>query len=123
MAEGRRRRSASRATRAGIADAERVIDAALALVAAEGWRNVSLAAVASDAGLSVLEVYRVFPSRTAILCGFFRRIDEAVLVVPARRSFLSKVCSGVAVRLDRLQMSFAQPHANWIHVVFSKDGS
>jgi hypothetical protein len=47
----------------------------------------------------------------------------AVLVAPERRSLLSKVCSGVAVRLDRLQMSFAQPHANWIHVVFSKDGS
>lgn len=47
----------------------------------------------------------------------------AVLVAPERRSFLSKVCSGVAVRLDRLRMSFAQPHANWIHVVFSKDGS
>jgi len=51
-----------------------------------------------------------------IFCG-------AVLVVPARRSFLSKVCSGAAARLDKLQMSFAQPHANWIHVVFSKDGS
>ena len=23
-------------------------------------------------------------------------------------------------RLDPLQMSFAQPHANWIHIVFSK---
>lgn len=47
----------------------------------------------------------------------------AVLVPPDRRSFLSKVCSGVAARLDRLQMSFAQPHANWIHIVFSKDGN
>ncbi|MGA2902439.1 MAG: class I SAM-dependent methyltransferase [Candidatus Korobacteraceae bacterium] len=46
----------------------------------------------------------------------------AVLVAPERRSFLSKVYSGVAVRLDRVRMSFASPHANWIHVVFSKDG-
>ncbi len=51
-----------------------------------------------------------------IFCG-------AVLVAPERRSFLSKVCSGVAARLDKLQMSFAQPHGNWIHIVFSKDGS
>ncbi len=46
-----------------------------------------------------------------------------VLVASKERSLFSKVCSGVAVRLDRLQMSFAQPHANWIHVVFSKDGN
>ena len=37
------------------------------------------------------------------------------------RAFLSKVCSGVAIRLDRLQMAFSRPHANWIHIVFSKD--
>lgn len=45
----------------------------------------------------------------------------AELVAP-QRSFLSKVYSGLAVRLDRLQMSIAKPHAIWIHVVFSKDG-
>jgi len=42
---------------------------------------------------------------------------------PDARSFLSRACSGAAARLDRLQMAFAQPHANWIHVVFSKDGN
>jgi 2-polyprenyl-3-methyl-5-hydroxy-6-metoxy-1,4-benzoquinol methylase len=41
---------------------------------------------------------------------------------PERRSFLSRVSAGVAVRLDQLQMLFAKPHANWIHIVFSKDG-
>ena len=46
----------------------------------------------------------------------------AVLVQPVHRSFLSRVCSGIAARLDKLQMRFAQPHANWIHIVFSKDG-
>ena len=45
----------------------------------------------------------------------------AELVAPGQRSFLSKVYSGVAVRLDKLQMSLKPPHANWIHVVFSKD--
>jgi hypothetical protein len=49
-----------------------------------------------------------------IFCG-------AVLVEPERRSFLSKVCSGVAARLDKVQMSFASPHGNWIHMVYSKD--
>lgn len=30
----------------------------------------------------MLRVYRTFPSKQAILCGFFRRIDEAVLTEP-----------------------------------------
>ena len=79
MAEGRRRRSAARA---GLNEPDRIIDAALALIAAQGWRNVSLAAVADEAGLPILQVHRIFPSKTAILCGFSRRIDAAVLGSP-----------------------------------------
>lgn len=75
MAQARRRRIET-------ANPDRIIDAMLALVAAGGWRSVSLAAVAEEAGASVLQVHRVFPSRTAILCGFFRRIDETVLAAP-----------------------------------------
>ena len=82
MAEGRRRRGGIAGARAGIADADRIIDAAMILTAAQGWRRVSLAAVASEAGLPILQVYRRFPSKTAILCGLFRRVDEAVLAVP-----------------------------------------
>ena len=54
----------------------------MGLIASRGWRSVSLAAVAEETGLTVLQVYRVFPSRAAILCGFFRRIDEAALAAP-----------------------------------------
>jgi AcrR family transcriptional regulator len=79
MAENRRRRAASAAADNDTADADRIIDATLALVAAQGWRNVSLAAVADAAELPILRVYRLFPSRTAILCGWLRRIDELVL--------------------------------------------
>ena len=43
---------------------------------------MSLAAVASEAGVPTLAVYRLFPSRDAILCGFFRRIDEPALAAP-----------------------------------------
>jgi AcrR family transcriptional regulator len=82
MAAGRGSRSNSRNGRAGSVDPGRMIDAALALIAAQGWRHVSLAAVASEAGVPVLQVYRLFPSRTAILCGFVRRLDEAVLAEP-----------------------------------------
>jgi AcrR family transcriptional regulator len=61
---------------------DRIIDAALRLVADQGWRRLSLGAVAAEAGLPILAVYRGFASRSAILCAFFRRIDEAALATP-----------------------------------------
>jgi AcrR family transcriptional regulator len=61
---------------------DRIIDAALRRIAEQGWRRLSLGAVAAEAGLPILAVYRQFGSRAAILCGFFRRIDEAVLTAP-----------------------------------------
>ncbi len=66
----------------GPSETDRIIDAALARIATEGWRRLSLAAVAAEAGLPILRVYRSFGSKQAILCGFFRRIDEAVLAEP-----------------------------------------
>jgi AcrR family transcriptional regulator len=63
-------------------DRDRIIDAALSLIAQEGWRRLSMAAIAVEAELPILAVYRAFPSKPAILCGFFRRIDEAVLGAP-----------------------------------------
>ena len=70
------------AARAGVADPDRIVDTAMALIAEQGWRAVSLAAVAEAAGLTTLQVYRIFPSKAAILAGLFRRIDEAVLAAP-----------------------------------------
>lgn len=63
-------------------DADRIIDAAFARIASDGWRRLSLAGVADEAGLPILRVYRTFASKQAILCGFFRRIDEAALTDP-----------------------------------------
>lgn len=63
-------------------DADRIIDAALARIAADGWRRLALAAIAADAGLPILRVYRAFGSKQAILCGWLTRIDEAVLDAP-----------------------------------------
>ncbi len=51
-------------------------------IASESWRRLSLAAIADEAGLPILRVYRTFRSKQAILCGFFRRIDETVLAEP-----------------------------------------
>jgi AcrR family transcriptional regulator len=82
MAGGRGRRNENGTARPVAADPDRLIEAALALVAARGWRNVSLAAVADEAGVPILQVYRLFPSRTAILSSLLKRVDEAVLAVP-----------------------------------------
>ncbi|HEV2334280.1 MAG TPA: TetR family transcriptional regulator [Stellaceae bacterium] len=61
---------------------DRIIDAALSLIAQQGWRRLSLAAVAAEADVPILALYRVFRSKPAILCGFSRRIDEATLATP-----------------------------------------
>ena len=63
-------------------DGDRIIDAALSQIATEGWRNMSLAAVAASAGLPILRVYRLFGSKHTILRGAYRRVDEIVLAEP-----------------------------------------
>ena len=80
----KRRSPRSDAAPAGPAhgDSDKIIDAALACIARQGWRRLSLADIAAEAGLPILRVYRLFSSKPAILCGFFRRIDEAVLAAP-----------------------------------------
>jgi AcrR family transcriptional regulator len=82
MAKGRSPRGSSGASAPPPSERDRIIDAALGLIAQVGWRRLSLAAVAAEAGLPILTLYRTFPSKPAILCGFSRRIDEAVLATP-----------------------------------------
>jgi AcrR family transcriptional regulator len=76
-AAGRRRRGPN--SGAPRSEADRIIDAALGLVATEGWRGTSLAAIATAAQLPILQVYRIFHSKQEILAGFSRRVDEIVL--------------------------------------------
>ena len=61
---------------------DRIIDALLARLPTEGWRHLSLAAIAAEAGLPILAVYRNFGSKPAILAGLIRRVDAAVLAAP-----------------------------------------
>jgi AcrR family transcriptional regulator len=62
--------------------ADRIIDATLALIPTEGWRGLSLSAIAAAAELPVLQVYRIFHSKQAILGGLYRRVDQIVLADP-----------------------------------------
>lgn len=63
-------------------ETDRLVNAALRLIAQQGWRRLSMAAVAAEAGLPILTLYRAFPSKQGILCAFSRRIDETVLAAP-----------------------------------------
>ena len=59
--------------------AQPVIEAALKLAAEKGWRDLALADIAEAAGLSIGALYAQYPSKSAILAGYSRDIDAAVL--------------------------------------------
>lgn len=91
MAE-RRRTSRRRATTASSAaadagaaagaalDRDAVIAVALDLFAGRGWMHTSLADIASAAGVSMADLYPVFPSKTALMRSYLATIDRKVLV-------------------------------------------
>jgi len=62
---------------------DRVIDATMALAAGRGWVHVTRADIAAEAGLSLADLYRLYPSKLSILSAFSRRSDAAVLARPA----------------------------------------
>jgi AcrR family transcriptional regulator len=78
MARKRQRRKAA-AARSSATPADRVIDAALGLAESRGWRSVTLADIAAEAKLSLADLYALFPSKSAILTAFVRRVDRATL--------------------------------------------
>jgi AcrR family transcriptional regulator len=82
MARSRSPRVPGGAAPAPPSDRDRIIDAALHLTAQQGWRRLSLAAIAAEAGVPILTLYRAFPAKSAILSGFSRRVDETVLAAP-----------------------------------------
>jgi SAM-dependent methyltransferase len=46
---------------------------------------------------------------------------QKLLHPPRKRSLATKICSAAAERINRAQAPWTKPHANWIHVVLSKD--
>jgi len=63
-----------------------IIAATLKLAAEKPWSEIPLAEIAAAAGLSLIELYRLFPSKLAILDALARQIDAAVLTAPADAS-------------------------------------
>ncbi len=62
---------------------DRLVDAALALAARQGWRDTGLGEIAAEAGLPLGEAYAACPSKLAILAAFHQRIDRAALAAGA----------------------------------------
>jgi AcrR family transcriptional regulator len=58
---------------------DRMLSAALELAAGGGWRSVSLAEIAGEAGVSLAEAYAAYPTKASILAGFIARTDRQVL--------------------------------------------
>jgi AcrR family transcriptional regulator len=57
--------------------ADRAIDGLMTLVAGRGWHRVTPVDVATEAGLTMAQLYALFPTKTKILAGFVRRVDQA----------------------------------------------
>jgi AcrR family transcriptional regulator len=88
----------------GDASPDRIIDATLDLIAGRGWRNLSLADIAAATGLSLAQLYAVFPSKLAVLDAFERRVNERTLTgeVSAEDSVRDRLFELVMRRLDVL---------------------
>ncbi|MSO93136.1 MAG: TetR family transcriptional regulator [Rhodospirillales bacterium] len=74
-----KRRSNARGKSAAAGPRRRIIDAALALAARQGWAEVSLTDIAGRAGVSLTDALAEFPTKAAVVTGYFRDIDSAVL--------------------------------------------
>ena len=59
--------------------AERMLGAALTLAAQRSWRDVGLAEIAKEAGLSLAEAYAACGSKLQVLAALNRRVDRAAL--------------------------------------------
>lgn len=67
--------------------ADRLVAAALQLIPARGWRNLTLAEVAAEAGVSLIDAYDTFPTKAGLLAGFIMQTDRRALAGgPAERT-------------------------------------
>jgi AcrR family transcriptional regulator len=86
------------------ASPDRIIDTTMDLIAGRGWRNLALADIAAATGLTLAQLYAVFPSKVAVLDAFERRINEQTLAggTGADESIRDRLFDLVMRRLDAL---------------------
>lgn len=58
---------------------ERIVSAAMDLAATKGWRSLSLVDIANKAGVSLVDIYQVFQTKTAILNAAIAEVDRQIL--------------------------------------------
>lgn len=74
------RKPAAKMPRSGGADSAAALRRALLqLVETQGWIDLSFAEIAEQAGVPIAEAHRLYPSKTAVLLGLTRAIDERIL--------------------------------------------
>ena len=81
-----------------------VIDAAMARIARDGWRRLSLADVAGDAGVPLADVLIPFPTKYDIVNAFQDRIDAQMLAAADDHAAAGDAGIGIRDRLFDLLM-------------------
>ncbi|MEZ5842503.1 MAG: TetR family transcriptional regulator [Hyphomicrobiaceae bacterium] len=85
----------------------RLIAASTRLAAVRDWREVSLADIAAEAGLTLAELREAFPSKAAIVAGLMRAIDAEVLAKAPRpdgtQNARDRLFEVVMARFDALE--------------------
>jgi AcrR family transcriptional regulator len=86
------------------ASPDRIVDATMDLIAGRGWGTLSLADIAAATGLTLAQLYAVFPSKLAVLDAFERRINEQTLsgTASADETIRDRLFDLVMRRLDAL---------------------
>lgn len=119
---GKRKARPGAAPRAAATAGADPVDVMLTLVAAEGWRAVTLARIAAACDLSLSELYTRYGSKADLLVAYAKRIDAAMLSalgpMPPRRDeedtaiVKDRLFEAVMARLDALT-----PHKSAIRVL------
>jgi ubiquinone biosynthesis protein COQ9 len=60
----------------------RIVAAALTLAAAKPWREITLVEIATQAGVTLVDLRRDFAGKSEILAAFTRAVDDAVMAKP-----------------------------------------
>jgi ubiquinone biosynthesis protein COQ9 len=92
----------------GASDPARALrEALLRLVSSHGWRELSLAAIADEAGLGLAEAIGIYPSKADILRGLSQALDAGVLkslnAEPLEGSIRDRLFDLFMRRFDRMK--------------------
>lgn len=74
-----KKKPAARKAAAAGDNAARLRAAVLHLIATQGWRDLSLAAIAEEAGLDMASAHDIYPTKGAMLLGLARETDNDIL--------------------------------------------